>query len=156
MWRGGLQDAMSSALASATENGIAMVLSAKKDFAVDWERFLRPAEGQLSTVMEVPITSDRFPYLLRRGDLEVQSVDAIMVGGGFTLTGADAELSPPGGETGSMGHDNERTFSVDVIQEVDDRPWGLDLGLAISIHNPDEVEDLWVIVRFSATLPSSS
>ncbi len=152
----GLQEALDSALAVVSENGIAMVLSAKKDFAVDWERFLRPAEGQTSTLMEVPIQSDRFPYLLRRGELEVQSVDAIVVGEGFTLTGADAELSPPSGEAGSMAGDSERTFSVDVVQAVDHQPWGLDLGSAVSIDDADEVEDLWVIVRFNAVLPSSS
>lgn len=151
----GLQEALDSALAVASENGIAMVLSAKKDFAVDWERFLRPADGEGNLAMELPITLDRFPYLLRRGELEVQSVDAIIVGSGFSLTG-EADLSPPGPESESMGHDNDRTFSVDVVQEVGDQPWGLDLGSAVSIDNADEVEDLWVIVRFNATLPSSS
>lgn len=153
----GLQAALSSALDAVTENGIALVLSAKKDFAVDWERFLRPAEGQVNLAMELPITLDRFPYLLRRGELEVQSMDAIIVGSGFSLTG-EADLSPPGPESESMGHDNDRTFSVDVVQEVDDRPWGLNLGSAVDIdpERVDEVEDLWVIVRFNATLPSSS
>jgi len=152
----GLQEALDSALAVASENGIAMVLSAKKDFAVDWERFLRPADGQLSSVMEVPITLDRFPYLLRRGELEVQSVDAILVGERFTLPGAAAVLTLPGGGTELMSDDMERTFSADVVQEVDHRPWGLDLGSAVGLGPDHEVEDLWVIVRFNATGISSS
>ncbi len=154
----GLQGALSDALAVASENGIAMVLSAKKDFAVDWERFLRPAEGQTSTVMEVPITSDRFPYLLRSSALEVASVELLMVGEGYSAGDADATLSSPSGAeltmpflaaNGSLGG----SFGTSP-EEVGDQPWGLDLGSAISIDNADEVEDLWVIVRFNATLPS--
>ena len=64
------------------QQGIALLLSAKKDFAVDWERFLRPAEGQTSTAMVLPITLERFPFMLRGLSPQIQSVDAGLVGGG--------------------------------------------------------------------------
>lgn len=156
---GELQASLSNALDAATENGIAMVLSAKKDFAVDWERFLRPADGQLSTVMEVPITSDRFPYLLRGATLEVASVELLMVGAGYSGGEGDATLTSPSEGDLTMSFDEQSGSlggSFDTPVSVGDQAWGLDLGSAVSIDNADEVEDLWVIVRFNATLPSSS
>lgn len=158
---GELQASLSSALDAATENGIAMVLSAKKDFAVDWERFLRPADGQLSPVMELPITSDRFPYLLRTASLTVASVELFMVGAGSSGGDGEATLTSPSEGDLTMSFDEQSGSlggSFDTPAAVGDQPWALNLGSAVDIdpERVDEVEDLWVIVRFNATLPSSS
>ncbi|MGH1340085.1 MAG: neuraminidase-like domain-containing protein [Nannocystales bacterium] len=158
---GELQASLSNALDAATENGIAMVLSAKKDFAVDWERFLRPADGQLSPVMELPITSDRFPYLLRTASLTVASVELFMVGAGYSGGDGEATLTSPSEGDLTMSFDEQSGSlggSFDTPAVVGDQPWALNLGSAVDIdpERVDEVEDLWVIVRFNATLPSSS
>ena len=150
-----LQTQLTAALADANEQGIALVLSAKKDFAVEWERFLRPADGQTQSQMDVPITLERFPYVIRGLSPQVHSVDAVLVGEGYEATGAEGELSTPDGVAASMrGADG--AFSVaNVDVAVDHQPWGLDLGAAVEVTDPDGIEDLWVIVRFTVTIPNN-
>lgn len=151
---GQLQAGLEAALADASQQGLAMVLSAKKDFAVDWERFLRPADGETDLAMEVPITLERFPFVMRGFSPSVESVDVVMVGEGFSDGVGEADISPPGSDAESMDGGATDGFSVAVNSvEVTDQPWGLDLGSAVQITDPDAVEDLWVIVRFSVTLP---
>lgn len=152
----GLQTQLNAALASANEQGIALVLSAKKDFAVDWERFLRPADGQTETSMELPITLERFPFMMRGLSPTVASVNVVPVGEGFADGDGEAELSAPGEVPESMLGDSSAGFGATFEQgvEVTNQPWGLDLGSAIDFDDPDTLEDLWVIVRFEVTIPN--
>jgi|GEM_PF-2043062 len=152
----GLQTQLNAALAEGNEAGMALVLSAKKDFAVDWERFLRPADGQTETSMELPITLERFPFMMRGLSPVVNGVEVAVVGEGFENGDVPADLTPAEGELEAMDGNATSGFSLTLTSggTVTHQPWSLDLGSAIDLPDDHEVDDLWVIVRFEVTIPN--
>jgi hypothetical protein len=147
----GLREAMENALSLVGEEGIALVLSAKKDLAVDWERFLRPADGELGSSLELPLTLEQFPYVLRGLAPTVTSIDVALVSSDtqHAFGGGDATLNAPDTQEFVLqGQGNAISTSVPNVAVSNDS-WWLDIGPALNVEDPDAIDDLWIIVRFA-------
>jgi hypothetical protein len=138
-----------------------LMLSAKSSFAAAWERFLYPAEGEESEPLEIPITVDQFPYLVRARQPRVIGVRLIFlvepgasgVFGGLSDSGAT--LTPPGAGAISFtgagiladGEGATATTGAITAVAVGAGAWLFAPG-TMTIESPDEVRDLIVLVDF--------
>src|SRR5690606_32979750 len=76
-----VEAAVESVIAAGNEGGFYLLLSATKDFPTEWERLLRPAEGEEGGPLALPIVAERFPYVLRSRGIEVDEVRMVFVAG---------------------------------------------------------------------------
>jgi len=75
-----VEAAISTTIDTLNSLGMFMLLSARSDFSTEWERFLRPHEGEESEPLPLPIVLERFPYVARRRGIVVDAVELVFVG----------------------------------------------------------------------------
>jgi hypothetical protein len=154
-----VEAAISTTIDTLNALGMFMLLSARSDFPTEWERFLRPHEGEESEPLPLPIVLERFPYVARRRGIVVDAVELVFVGPADAITlpsqGAPATTSGP---TGILDVELTPTGLHDLVHgalaiaggiELDEggSAWNFRLGDG-AVATPDVVDDLMVIVRY--------
>src|SRR5690606_13355672 len=74
-----VRSAIQAVIEAGNEGGFYLLLSATKDFPTEWERLLRPAEGEGGEALAIPIVTERFPYVLRERGIEVDEVRMVFI-----------------------------------------------------------------------------
>ena len=149
---GAVEAAIEAVFDEANETGLLTALSATKDFATEWERLLRPAEGQAGDPLSIPIVPERFAYVARARGIEVDSVRFVFIGDPAAISlpdPTDVPLQHPSGpSTVTFGVADgllEGTVSfapASVVLDEGTGMWSLELP-AGAITNPDAIHDLW-------------
>jgi len=141
-----------AAQVEAADGGLAMMLSANRDFPVDWERFLRPT-GEPLTTLSVPIVADRFPYVWRQAGLTVTGVQLVIVSrNGTSPVGAErtVAIGPATEATTELAltADDAPTGAQTFAETVTATPWVLDVS-GLQVDAPDDLLDLLLVVHFA-------
>jgi hypothetical protein len=142
---------------TANEAGLVLLLSARKNFATAWERFLRPVEGHLGAPLPIPIVPAKFPFAARSRRIEVDAVELV-----FVTAGADAVVLPSAGAATLAGPQGSSPIDFSAVErlvrgaadlggpvplDADTLPWDFAFGDG-AITDPEVIEDLLVLVRY--------
>lgn len=143
--------------------GLTLMLSAKEAFPDAWEKFLHPAAGQEGDPLEIPIVRDQLSHVMRQLEATVESVRLVFVPreGTTPIEAGDLELTAPGEnpvtfEISLAGGRYENTVAYPAPVGITDDPWELaptELE-GMTITDPDDVEDLYVLVHLMFAEPS--
>ena len=150
---------MTAALQAAMndENEVALLLSAKQNFGVDWEQMLRPATGSPGGTMSIPITPDRFPFVVQSQQPSVTAVELAFVHDDTAAAPGTGTLTPPSPASATALNfsavDGIISASADYSSapvSVDDQAWTLDIDPSV-INDADGIHDLLILVRFTVS-----
>jgi 5-hydroxyisourate hydrolase-like protein (transthyretin family) len=154
-----VEDAIEAVFDAANATGLMLLLSATEDFPADWERLLRPAEGEQGEPLELPIVMGRFPYVARVRGIEVSSVRLVFIGdpAAISLPPEPLELMTPAGPTAipfsassGLMEGTATASALPVVLTEATSPWVLQLP-ADAVDTPDALHDLWVLVEYRTT-----
>jgi hypothetical protein len=154
-----VEAAISTTIDTLNALGMFVLLSARSDFPTEWERFLRPHEGEQAEPLPLPIVLERFPYVARRRGIVVDAVELVFVGPPDAITlpseGAPATVDGPTGMldvelTAAGVHDlvhGAVGIGGGIELEEGGSTWDFRLGDG-AVATPEVVDDLVLIVRY--------
>ncbi len=165
--------------------------SAKHEFANDWYRFLHPSNTADRQILPLDLSIERFPYLFRGMDIQIDQIDLFLQLKTGTYRGVAIQmyLVPPGWTdpawtslppNGTLSVDStyqipHALISLDLLQSAQHPaavPWQLVVleqdirGLPRALKlpsvtadgttyyrlNPDAIDDIFIVCRYSVQL----
>jgi hypothetical protein len=100
----------------AAPQNLVRLFSAKSNFADAWHRWLHPAPGQTSLVLDLDLSRRHFPYYPADLQMELKSLRFVLVTApGASADGLTARLNfmPDGADTGIAANPTAATFTED-------------------------------------------